>query len=149
MAISYPVDPTSRWAMYRLSTGEIIKHRVRWPRRDGSEIVGLDPDIVPLLEVQEEQPPFDSATETVEKAAPLVDVDANTHTHGWIVRALTAEELQARADQQQHNTNAEQARQVYQALKNGDGNNTQRIQRVERVCAHLLKRAYYEEIEGV
>jgi hypothetical protein len=135
--------------MYRVSTEEILKHKVPWPRADGAEIVGLDPDLVPLLEVNEPQPPFDSATETVERSAPVVDVDANTHTHGWTVRALTAEELQARADQQQHNNNAEQARQVYQALRDGDGNSSQRIQRLERVCAHLLKRAYYDEISGV
>jgi hypothetical protein len=132
VSINYPVDPDSRWAAYRVSTDEIIRHKKPWPRADGAEIVGLDPDIVPLLEVREAQPAFDPAVERLVAAAPVVDVPNNTHTHGWTIVPLTQEELDAIAER-------EQAIAVYQDLQNGTGTQLQRLVRCEKVCAYLLK----------
>jgi hypothetical protein len=73
MAISYPVDVVAtRWAVLRISTGEIISRNAVWPRADGGPIVGLDPDYVYLLHVNSTPPDYDSrlyflqGTETVD-----------------------------------------------------------------------------------
>ena len=133
MSISYPVDvENTRWATWRLSTAEIIKHARPWPRHDGGEIVDLDPDIVPLLEVREAQPAYDPATHKLQSVAPVVDVPGNTHTHGWTIVPLTQEELDEIAERAQ-------AVAVYQDLKDGTGTQLQRLVRTERVCAYLLK----------
>ena len=133
MSISYPVDvENTRWSAWRISTAEIIKHGKPWPRHDGGEIVDLDPDIVPLLEVREAQPAYDPAVERLTPSAPVVDVGNNTHTHGWTIVPLTQEELDEIAERQQ-------AKAMYQDLVNGTGTQLQRLVRTERVCAYLLK----------
>lgn len=136
--INYPVDvENTRWAAYRVSTQEVVRRNMRWPRADGGEIVGLDPDLVPLLEVREDQPAYDPATERLEAATPVVDVDANTHTQGWSVVARSQQEIDDEAER-------EQAKAAYLALKNGEGTQLERLVRVEKVAAHLLKAAYGE-----
>lgn len=136
MAISYPVDvANTRWALYRVSTQEIVRHNHRWPRADGRQIVNLDPDLVPLMEVDEPQPAYDPSTQTLQRSAPVVDVAANTHTHGWTVVSLSQEEIDAIAER-------EQAKQIYQALKAHTGSNEQRLTRLENVVAYLLKDQY-------
>jgi hypothetical protein len=130
--IIYPVDPDSRWAAWRISTAKIIKHNKPWPRHDGGEIVDLDPDLVPLLEVQATKPAFDSALQRLTRSDPVVDVAANTHTHGWTVVQIPQEELDDIAER-------EQAKAVYQDLKDGTGTQLQRLVRTEKVCAYLLK----------
>lgn len=53
MAINYPVNiSNTKWAVIRQSTGEIISRNQTWPRSDGQEIQGLDPDYVYLLDVR-------------------------------------------------------------------------------------------------
>ena len=133
--ISYPVSPESRWAFYRVSTSTLERHNIRWPRADGGEIVGLDPDIVPLLEVEAAQPAYDAATQKLQRTAAVVDVAANTHTHGWEVVSRTADEIA-------EDTERDQIKAVYTALLNGTGTSAERITRVERVAAHLLKLQY-------
>jgi hypothetical protein len=131
--ITYPVDvENTRWASWRISTAEIEKHNRPWPRHDGGEIVNLSPDIVPLLEVQATKPAFDPELQRLTRPAPVVDVEANTHTHGWTVTPLSQEELDDIAER-------EQAIAVYQDLKDGTGTQLQRLVRTERVCAYLLK----------
>lgn len=51
--ITYPVNVSNtKWAVIRQSTGEIISRNQTWPRSDGGEIQGLDPDYVYLLDVR-------------------------------------------------------------------------------------------------
>lgn len=134
--ITYPVDvANTRWAMWRISLSQIEKHNQKWPHADGSEIVGLNPDVVPLLEVQEAQPNYNPSTHKLQAAAPVVDVPNNTHTHGWDVVALTAEEIAAI-------TEREAAKAVYQDLKNHVGTQTERLIRCENVLAYILKDTY-------
>lgn len=136
MAISYPVDvENTRWALYRVSTQEIVAHNKRWPRKDGQPVERLDPDYVPLLEVDEARPAYDPDTQRLQRTPPAVDVDANTHTHGWEVVALSQEEIDAIQER-------EQAKQVYQALKAHTGSDNQRLTRLENVVAYLLKDMY-------
>ena len=131
--INYPVDvENTRWATWRISTAEIEKHNREWPRHDGGEIVNLSPDIVPLLEVREDRPAYDPATHRLQSVAGVVDVPNNTHTHGWQIVPLTAEELADIAER-------EQAKAFYQDLKDGVGTQLERLVRTERVCAYLLK----------
>lgn len=136
MAITYPVDvENTKWAFYRLSTDTILKHNVSWPRADGEEILGLDPDIIPLMEIVEAIPAYDPSTHKIQEAPPTIDVNANTHTHGWTVVPYTQEELDNEAEKNQ-------AIAIYLDLKNGVGTSGERLLRVERVAAHLLKLQY-------
>lgn len=135
MAISYPVAEDSRWSIWSISDAEIKRHNKPWPRKDGMEIVGLDPDLVPLLEVNEPQPAYDAATQQLERTPPVVDVPNNTHTHGWAIVPRPQEDIDAEAER-------EQAKALYQALKNGTGNTTTRLERCESVCAYLLKHLF-------
>ena len=130
--ITYPVAPESRWATWSISGAEILKHNKPWPRADGGEIVGLDPDIVPLLEVNEDQPVYDPATHYLSRTEPVVDVNANTHTHGWEILPRDQADIDAEAER-------EQAKAMYQDLKDGVGTQLERLVRTEKVVAYLLK----------
>ena len=133
--INYPVDPQSRWSIWSISGAEILKHNKPWPRADGEEIVGLDPDIIPLLEVESAQPVYDPATHYLSRTAPVVDVNANTHTHGWEILPRPQADIDADAER-------EQAKAMYLDLKNGVGTQLERLVRTEKVCAYLLKNLY-------
>ena len=55
MAITYPVDvQNTKWSLYQVDTAEILPplHRT-WPIADGSEIPGLDENLVYLLETSD------------------------------------------------------------------------------------------------
>ena len=126
--IIYPVPAVSRWATWSISQAEIIKHNKPWPRADGGEIVGLNPDLVPLLEVQEAQPIYDPATHYLTRSEPVVDVNANTHTHGWTIVARSQEDLDAEAER-------EIAKAHYAALKDGSAT----VDEVKNVLAWVLR----------
>ena len=118
----------------------------KWrPNRFG-EIVGQDPDIVPLLEVDVAQPvdgvDYDSATHRIERGTPIVDVPANEHRHDWDIILLTQEELDAIAEQEAWTQEQITAKAQYDDLQNGVGTSAERIERVEKVAAHLLKVTY-------
>ena len=96
MAINYPVDvENTRWSIYKLDTSEVISTRNKWSREDGGEIVGLDPNIAFLLEVQESKPTYDPSTHKLERTV-TVDLPNNTITNGWSVVALTQAEIDER-----------------------------------------------------
>ena len=133
--ITYPVDPNSRWAAVRISTNEVVKHNQKWPRADGGEIVGLDPDIALLLEVDVPQPAYDPDTGRLQRSTPVIDIPNNTHTHGWQVVALTQAELDAAAELQA-------AKDAYTALKAHSGTADQRATLLENVVAYMIKSQY-------
>ncbi len=86
--------------------------------------------------VLQSDPAFDPATEKLQGFDYVVnpaDVEA-TKT----VVPLTADELDALADEAERVI----ARSFYDDLKAGVGNNAQRLTRVERVAARLLRDAY-------
>jgi hypothetical protein len=119
--IDYPVDvENTRWASWRISTSEIEKHNRPWPRHDGGEIVNLSPDIVPLLEVQATKPAFDPELQRLTRSDPVVDVEANTHTHGWTVEPLSQEDLDAIAER-------ENALAQYDPMFNGEGTSAENV----------------------
>lgn len=96
MAINYPVDvENTRWSLYKLDTSEVISTRNKWSREDGGEIVGLDPNITFLLEVQDGKPTYEPSTHKLEKTV-TVDLPNNTITNGWSAVALTQAEIDER-----------------------------------------------------
>lgn len=51
--ITYPVDTANtKWALFRVSTQAVVSRNKPWPTADGSEVPGLDPDYVWLLDEQ-------------------------------------------------------------------------------------------------
>lgn len=102
---------------------------------DGQPGVLADP-LVELAVIRNAYPTLGLNERAV--ATQTVDLGAKTITYGWSVETYTptAEELDERADA----TEASQLRTVYTALKNSTGTSGERLVRVERVCAFLLKR---------
>lgn len=75
--ITYPVDvENTRWSIYRISTGEIVGRNKRWPVADGSEIPGLDPDYVYLLQLRDAVPDYDGRLYQL-VSTETIDVEAN------------------------------------------------------------------------
>ena len=139
--ITYPVPTDSRWSTWSISEAEIKRHNKPWPRADGGEIVGQDPDIVPLLEVQADPPAYDNQTQKL-VAKQVVDVPNNEHIHGWDTILLTQEELDAIAADEEWTQEQQTAKAQYDDLIAGTGTQGERLVRTEKVCAHLLKVIY-------
>ena len=131
--ITYPVDvQATRWAIWSIGGAEILQHNERWPRADGEAVENLDPDLVPLLEVEGAQPPYDPDTERLARSTPVVDVVANTHTHGYEVVPLSQAEIDAIVERNQ-------AKAQYALLQAHSGTNEARLVRLENVAAYMLK----------
>ena len=97
MAITYPVDvDNTEWAVYQVSTGQIIDRRKKWPRADGGEIVGLDPDYVYLLHVDDVEPDYDSRL-FILNGTETIDVTGNELQLSWesIARPLEEQTMAA------------------------------------------------------
>lgn len=97
MAITYPVPPESRWAVLRLSTGEIVSRNKPWPRADGQPIEGLDPDYVYLRHVTAARPDYDSRYYVLQ-GTETVDAEANELRLSWETVKRPTEELVAVAE---------------------------------------------------
>jgi len=92
MAITYPVDvENTRWSILQISTGQIVGRNKKWPRADGGEIVGADPDYVYLLQSSTEQPQYDSRLYTLE-GNEEVSPEANTIGLRWEARKRPLDE---------------------------------------------------------
>ena len=149
MALTYPVDTTAKYTVYNKTldqvhldgSGRPIIHRT-WPRTDGMAIVNLDPDLVILLEVQEDQPVYDSATERIQRVDPVYDVVEETATYSWEIVSLTQDELDAIADREADDAQLVIIKAAYQDLKNGVGTATERLERIEKGLAYILKQFY-------
>jgi hypothetical protein len=141
--ITYPVDvENTKWAIWSISGNTALRTGKTWPRADGGELVGSDPDLVPLLEVRSAKPAYDPATQKLLAATPVADIPNNTYTYGWNIVALTQSELDAIAAETTAQTERDQAKALYQDLKDGVGTATERLERVERVLARILKDTY-------
>ena len=134
--INYPVDVAStRWTVFEISTSSIMAHGRKWPRADGGEVLGQDPDIAMLLEVEGTQPVFDPAIERLVPLSPVIDVAANTRTREWTVEPIPQQDLDNAAE-------LEAVKAQYAALKAHSGTAESRITRVENVLAYILKEMY-------
>jgi hypothetical protein len=83
-------------------------------------------------------PDFNPATERLVRS--FTDNDTLfTRTFFWQVTAMTQAEMDAYQQQQQDTATLEIIRNVYSDLKNGVGTNIERLVRVERAVAWLLR----------
>jgi len=95
MAITYPVDvENTRWALYQVSTGTIIKRNAVWPRADGGEIQGMDPDFVYLLQTASTPPDYDARLFHLD-STEVVDAENNTLGRDYTVVPNAPENVQA------------------------------------------------------
>ena len=98
MAISYPVNVAdTKWAVYQVSSSQIIGRRKTWPVADGSEIPGLDPDFVYLLETADARPDYDGRIYRLE-GTDVIDVSANTLTRTWQTIKRVDDEIKVAAE---------------------------------------------------
>ena len=99
--ITYPVDvENTKWAILRVSTGEIVGRNRQWPVADGSEIPGLDPDYVYLLHINNAQPDYDSRLYTL-SGSEVVDADANEIRKSWVTEKRSTEEQISSAENEE------------------------------------------------
>jgi len=136
--ITYPVNvETTRWSAVRISDNVIVKHNQKWPRADGGEIVGLNPDIALLLEVETAQPAYNAATQRLERdPVAVIDIPNNTHTHNWTIVAIPQSEIDDAAE-------LAAVKALYLDLKNHVGTTVfERATRLENVVARIMKDMY-------
>ena len=96
-------------------------------------------DLIQLKRVENNtQPAFKSATQKLNRISTDDDV-AFTRTFTWEVVSLTQPELDAIAEQTASEATRQQIKAVYTALRNGTGTATERIVRIERAVAWLLR----------
>ena len=95
--ITYPVDPSTRWATINTDTGEIIARNKPWPVLDGTEIIGLDENIVLLLHVDSTPPPYDSRFYTM-TVSEIVDVPNNELRRNYAAVKRPVEEQKIAAE---------------------------------------------------
>jgi hypothetical protein len=82
--ITYPVDTKKRYSVYSILTGGVIKKDIIWPRADGGRIIGADPDLVMLLNV-DEPPEYNSETHNLTITGWTADLVAQTYTCNYVL----------------------------------------------------------------
>ena len=110
--ISYPVDTVNtRWAFVRESDGQKLNRKQKWPVLDGSEIPGLDPDIIPCLDIKwlpiahpqyQAEPDYDSRSyslQTIEE----VDIPNNELKVQYNTIANSVDDRKIAADNEEMN----------------------------------------------
>jgi hypothetical protein len=90
------------WYLLDTETGEFAKisGTGNWPNEDGTEILGLAENLLPLLLVTDAQPTFNAATQRLIKLSLTPDTAAGEIRAGWEVIKLTADEMAANAKAQ-------------------------------------------------
>ena len=130
----------------------IIHSQTREVVRQSKQPFNIDPAIQPpapylqLVRVDDATvPAYDPATQKLERQ--FVDDDqAFTRTFFNAVVAMTAEERAAYQQRQADEQTLQMIRQHYNDLKNGVGTNLERLQRVERGLAWLLRQYAQENL---
>lgn len=127
-----------------MATYYIVNADTRALIRTSRTPFNVDEDIQPpapyiqLKHVDGVRPAFDPATQKL--VQNIVDDDvAHTRTYGWSIVALSQAELDALAQQAQDAATLIIIRNVYQDLRNGVGTAAERLQRLERAVAWLLR----------
>lgn len=116
--------------------------------RDGQFVEWRDFEVLPphrpgsvLPQVVDSFPDYDASTHWVEEGVPVIEDKQVRKT--WRVVPLSADGL----TQKEIAVDLDQARQVYAALKAGNGTDAARMRRVEAVLAALLR--YVATKEGL
>jgi hypothetical protein len=108
---------------------------------DGRPGVVDSPDLVLAAEVVAERPEYDSATHKLVRIENEL-IGNEYHMGRSEVVPLTQAELDELAEQTAQQAEEDQARQVYQALRDGTGTQAERLRRVELVCAAIIRRLF-------
>ena len=87
--ITYPVDTEEtkgKWMLLDTNTDQMVRlgQTGNWPNGDGSEIVGLDANLIPLLKVRDEQPSPSGPLNRV-VGTPTVNVGDNEIRTTWAI----------------------------------------------------------------
>ncbi len=96
-------------------------------------------DFIQLKRVDDDtQPAFNAATQKLNRISTDDDV-AHTRTFSFAVVSLTQPELDAIAERTASEATRQQIKPVYTALQNGTGTAGERLARIERAVAYLLR----------
>ena len=95
--MQYPIDieaTKGKWVIYdkTAKTHSRMGGNGNWPNGDGTEIVGLDANLVPLLRVADTTPSFDPSLEAV-VSSDVIDLTSNELRSTFVVSALSGESL--------------------------------------------------------
>lgn len=137
---TYPVDLNEDYVMYNTSTTAVSSQRA-WPRADGMAIDGLETNLIPLVATTAVKPPYDADTQFLFPNM-VVDLPSEEYRKEWILMTLSAEDQTAIQAQNEMDAERLQAIAVYQDLKNGVGTDAERMVRIEKALAHLIRRKY-------
>jgi len=81
--MNYPVDTSEKYTLYNTATSEVVRERINYPRADGEQIVGGDPDLV-FLQVVLTDRPTPSPGKIVIRGDWAIDLIAGTYTETWV-----------------------------------------------------------------
>ena len=137
--ITFPItDPGARFTF--ILNGETRRGK-HWPNKHGTAD-GLDPALVYMQETRAADPVIDPLTH---RLGPVewVDNPADESTVGTrTVIAWTAEELAGKTKEEAKEAELDAIKGIYQDLRDGVGTAEQRLARVEKVVARLLRDRY-------
>ena len=138
MAITYPVPADSRWAVYSVAQAQVLLRDQPWPRRDGGEIVGADPNLVMLRHVDPSVPEYDPALYTAAQEEERIDTNANTVTRSWVLTAIPLAEVNRATWSAQ--AKARKDREAKAALALPDSDDPVILRRKLNAALHLIQR---------
>jgi len=82
--MNYPVDTSKKYTIYNTATSEVVRERINYPRADGEQIVGGDPDLVFLTVANTAKPDPSADDKQVKRGNWAVDLQAETYTETWV-----------------------------------------------------------------
>lgn len=170
MPLSYPVDTSRSYTYYNTDTNQPLqdgsgrlKINQPWPTSDGFLPSNINPKIKILQEIFETRPvdgvDFDSSTQKIVRANPVVDLDAETYTFGWTIENLTNEEQTSKEEDDRRSTLKRQVANNVTWLRNQADNleglptitnQSQAINQLEGIKTQLIPflRKFADLIEG-
>lgn len=104
---------------------------------DGIPVRWLGENPPPLPEGQK-WVPIEDRPESIPEGKKLVPVLSDTRV-GWDLVDFSAEEIAAKEAAEEEVREREILKQIYEGLRDGEGTGTQRIRRLERVVAYLMR----------
>jgi hypothetical protein len=72
----------------KLIYNTITETLLPWPRIDDEPVIGLEPHLLEMTVIQEDEPTYDPVTEVLEQTQ-TIDTEAKTVTRGWNVVDLS------------------------------------------------------------
>jgi uncharacterized protein YdeI (YjbR/CyaY-like superfamily) len=131
--ITYPVPADSRFVIVNTTTMQAVpnKTNIRWLHADGLQIPPLPSPYVILEIINHPKPAFDETTSKLERQVAF-DIPDEAANVTWDIIPLSVEELDELELQAQ-------IKQAYIDLQASAGSSEERLTRVEKACAFLLR----------